>query len=211
NTVTGFTANVTVALGANPGSGTLSGNKTVPALAGVATFGDLSLDKAGTGYTLTAASTGLSAPTSAAFNISAATASKLVFTVEPTTTTAAAVITPAVQVTAQDPQGNTATAFTGNVTVALGANPGAGTLAGTATVAAVGGVASFPGLSVNKTGNGYTLTAAATGLPTGTSTPFNITPGVASQLVFNVQPSNTTAGTAITPAVQVTAQDAQGN
>src|SRR2546422_6768682 len=38
----------------------------------------------------------------------------------------------------------------------------------------------------------YTLTAAATGLPTGTSTPFNITPGVAAQLVFNVQPSNTT-------------------
>src|SRR5207247_10793887 len=86
-----------------------------------------------------------------------------------------------------------------------------GTLAGTATVAAVGGVASFPGLSVNKTGNGYTLTAAATGLPTGTSTPFNITPGVASQLVFNVEPSNTTAGAPLTPEVPVTAKDAQGN
>src|SRR5207247_10273043 len=83
NTVTGFTGNVTVALGANPGSGTLSGTKTVPAVAGVATFGDLSLDKAGTGYTLTAAFTGLSAPTSAAFNISAATANQLVFTLHP--------------------------------------------------------------------------------------------------------------------------------
>src|SRR5207302_498474 len=111
----------------------------------------------------------------------------------------------------QDPQGNTATAFTGNVTVALGANPGGGTLAGTATVAAVGGVASFPGLSVNKTGNGYTLTAAATGLPTGTSTPFNITPGAATQLVFTVQPSAVTAGAAITPPVQVTAEDGLGN
>src|SRR5206468_1603044 len=139
------------------------------------------------------------------------TASLLVFTVEPTTTIAAAAITPSVQVTAQDPQGNTATAFTGNVTVALGANPGSGVLTGTATVAAVGGVASFPGLSVNKTGNGYTLTAAATGLTPGTSAPFNITPGAAAQLVFTVQPSNTTAGAPITPAVQVTAQDAQGN
>src|SRR5438034_840669 len=211
NTVTGFTGNVTVALGANPGSGTLSGTKTVPAVAGVATFGDLSLDKAGTGYTLTAAATGLTTASSTAFNVTPGTASQLVFTVEPTATTAAAVITPAVQVTAQDPQGNTATVFTGNVTVALGANPGSGVLAGTATVAAVGGVASFAGLSVNKTGNGYTLTAAATGLTPGTSTPFNITPGAAAQLVFNVQPSNTTAGSPITPAVQVTAQDAQGN
>src|SRR5256886_13003881 len=38
---------------------------------------------------------------------------------------------------ATPPTAATATAFTGNVTVALGANPGGGTLAGTATVATV--------------------------------------------------------------------------
>src|SRR5438477_2432045 len=211
NTVTSFSGNVTVALGNNPGGGALSGTATVAAVSAPATSPAPGATHAATAYTLTAAAAGLTTATSTAFNVTPGTASQLVFTVEPTTSTAAAAITPSVQVTAQDPQGNTATAFTGNVTVALGANPGGGTLAGTATVAAVGGVASFPGLSVNKTGNGYTLTAAATGLPTGTSTPSNITPGVASQLVFNVQPSNTTAGTAITPAVQVTAQDAQGN
>src|SRR2546430_7420907 len=169
-TVPGFTANVTVALGANPGSGTLSGNKTVPAVAGVATFGDLSLDKAGAGYTLTAASTGLSAPTSAAFNISAATANKLVFTLQPSNVVAGAAITPAVQVTTQDNLGNTVTSFSGNVTVALGNNPGGGALSGTATVAAVSGVATFPGLGVNKAANGYTLTAAAPRLTTASST-----------------------------------------
>jgi len=71
NLVTGSTAPVTVAIGTNPASGTLSGTQTVNAVAGVATFGSLSIDKAGSGYTLTAGSTGLSSATSNAFNITA--------------------------------------------------------------------------------------------------------------------------------------------
>src|SRR5206468_12934485 len=42
------------------------------------------------------------------------------------------------------------------------------------------------------------------------SVTFNVTAGAATQLVFTVQPSNATAGLAITPAVRVTAQDALG-
>src|SRR5207244_8041222 len=101
--------------------------------------------------------------------------------------------------------------FTGNVTVALGANPGGGALSGTTTVTAVSGVATLASLSVNKVGTGYTLTAAATGLPTQPSGAFNVTPGAAAQLVFSVEPSNATAGATIAPAVQVTALDAHGN
>jgi len=93
--------------------------------------------------------------------------------------------------------------------VALGSNPNAGTLAGTLTHAAVAGVATFAGLNIDKVGTGYTLTA--TGPGSATSTAFNITVGAATQLVFSVQPSTTTAGAAITPAVQVTAQDGSGN
>src|SRR5439155_197643 len=137
-------------------------------------------------------------------------ASALAFTVEPGDATAGAVITPPVQVTAEDAQGNVATAFSGSVTVALGANSGGGTLGGTATVTAAGGVATFRGLSVNKVGSAYTLTAGAAGL-TQTSAAFNVTPGAATQLAFTVPPTTTIAGAAITPAVQVTAQDAQGN
>src|SRR5205807_1063690 len=140
----------------------------------------LSIDKAGTGYTLTA--TGAGSTTSAAFNITAGTATQLVFSVQPSTTTAGAAITPAVQVTAQDASGNTATGFTGNVTVAIGTNPGSGTLAGTATVAAIAGVATFANLSIDKTGTGYTLTA--TGAGSATSSAFNITAGTATQLAF---------------------------
>src|SRR2546427_11354981 len=44
-----------------------------------------------------------------------------------------------------------------------------------------------------------------------TSTAFDITPGTATQLAFTVQPSNAVAGTAISPAVRVTALDPAGN
>src|SRR5206468_3974604 len=178
------------ALGTNPGGGTLSGTATVAAVAGVATFSTLSIDKIGTGYTLTAAAGGLSTVSSAPFNIAAGAATHLVVSVQPSNATAGAPITPAVQVTALDGQGNTATGFTGNVTLALGANPGSGTLSGTTTVTAVAGVATFPGLSINKVGTGYTLTANSGSLSGTTSTPFSMTARTATQLSFSVQPSN---------------------
>src|SRR5205823_14685232 len=70
NTVTTATTSITLAIGTNPASGTLSGATTVAALHGVATFSALSLNAAGTGYTLTASATGLTGATSNAFNIS---------------------------------------------------------------------------------------------------------------------------------------------
>src|SRR5205823_1044534 len=187
NTATGFTGSITVAIGTNPSTGTLSGTKTMAAVAGVATFSGLSIDKAGTGYTLTA--TGAGSTTSAAFNITPATATALVFSVAPTNTRAEAPRTATDQITAQDGNGNTATGFTGNITVAIGTNPSSGTLSGTKTGAAVAGVATFPGLSIDKAGTGYTLTA--TGAGSTTSAAFNITPGTATALVFSVAPTNT--------------------
>src|SRR2546426_183707 len=201
-------------LGTNPSGGTLAGTTTVTAASGVATFGTLSVDKVGTGYTLAAAATGLTGATSGSFNVTVGAATQFVFTGQPTNTAAGTAITPAVQVTALDAGGNVATGFAGSVAVALGTNPSGGTLAGTTTGPAVSGVASFASLSINKVGTGYTLTAAAPFQPalTGaTSAPFDITPGQAAQLLFSVQPTSTTAGAVITPAVRVTARDAQGN
>src|SRR5439155_1657026 len=211
NVATGFAGSMSVTIGSNAGGGTLSGTTTAAAVAGVAAFPNLSINKVGTGYTLTAAASALTPVASAGFNITPGPAIGLGFTVQPGDATAGAVITPAVRVTAEDAQGNVATAFSGSVTVALGANPGGGTLAGTATVNAANGLATFSGLSINKAGSGYTLTAAATGLRTSTSAAFTITVGALVQLVFTVQPTNVVAGATIAPAVQVTAQDAQGN
>jgi hypothetical protein len=211
NTVTTATNSITVAIGTNPASGTLSGTTTVSAVNGVATFSNLSIDKVGNGYTLTAAAGGLTGATSAAFNITAGAASKLAFTVQPSNTSAGSSISPAVQVTVQDSSGNTVTTATNSITVGIGTNPSGGTLSGTTTVNAVNGVATFSNLSIDKPGNGYTLTASSTGLTGATSTAFNITAGAASKLAFTVQPSNTAAGSPISPAVQVTVQDSSGN
>src|SRR5690606_31857405 len=60
---------VTLELDNNPGNATLIGSRSVPTEAGVATFTDVKLDKAGTGYTLRATSGGLQPATSTAFNV----------------------------------------------------------------------------------------------------------------------------------------------
>jgi len=210
NTVTTFQGSITVAIGTNPGSGTLSGTKTVGAVSGVATFANLGIDKAGTGYTLTASAAALPPATSVAFDILAGDAA-LAFTVQPTTTPAGAAIAPAVEITARDAFGNTVTSFTGSVTVTIGTNPAAGTLSGTTTVSATAGVATFSDLSIDKMAAGYTLAASSAGVPGATSGPFSITAGPATQLAFSVQPTGTTAGSAISPAVRVQARDAGGN
>lgn len=58
---------VTLAIGANPTSGVLSGTTTVQAVHGVAYFRDLSIDRVGEGFTLLATSGLLPSATSAVF------------------------------------------------------------------------------------------------------------------------------------------------
>ncbi|SEU23456.1 Ig-like domain-containing protein [Stigmatella erecta] len=81
-----------------------------------------------------------------------------------------------VQVALTDAYGNSAGAPTQQVTVTL--SPGSGGLEGTATVAPVGGVATFTNLSIAQEGT-YTLTAQAQGLPDASSTSFTIVDDVA--------------------------------
>jgi hypothetical protein len=211
NTATDFNGNVTVALAANPTGDTLSGTKTVAAVAGVATFSDLSISKVGNGYTLVARVAGLADVTSTAFSIAPGEATKLVFTGQPTTTTAGANIR--VRVTAKDAFDNTAPGFNGNVTVAIGTNPAGGVLGGTKTFAAIAGVATFSTLDIDNVGQGYTLTASATGLFEGTSASFDIIPSTPTHLIFTVQRGEAgpaTAGATLSPALVVTARDSSG-
>ena len=77
NPVPSFTGTVTLAIGTNPGSSTLSGTTSVSAVAGVATFNAFSLNKVGTGYTVVASSAGYVSGTSAAFNIAAGPAANI--------------------------------------------------------------------------------------------------------------------------------------
>jgi hypothetical protein len=68
NPLTTFTGSITLAIGSGPG--TLSGTTTQSAVSGVATFGDLSINKIANAYTLTASpSGGVPDATSNAFNV----------------------------------------------------------------------------------------------------------------------------------------------
>src|SRR5207253_8278338 len=88
-------------------------------------------------------------------------------------------------VSIRDAGGNLVTLSSASVTMTITAGSGAGgaTLSGTTTVAAVSGVATFGGLSINKSGTNYTLTATASLLANQNSATFNVTVGPAAQLI----------------------------
>lgn len=173
---TSFNGSVTLAFGANPQSGVLSGTTSVAASGGYATFNGLSITKASTGYTLVATSGALST-TPAALTVVAATASVIAFTAQPTTTGAGTIISPAVVATASDQYGNVATGFTGTVTLQLGTNPPGAVFGGQLAKAAVAGVATFSDLTVSAAGTAFTITATIPG-SIATSNPFNVTGAV---------------------------------
>lgn len=208
NLVTTATDSVFVAIGNNPGTATLSGTRRAAAVNGVATFANLALNAAASGYTLAATGAGtLLSTISDAFDIFG-TAAKLGVIRQPVGTSAGAVLD-TIQVAIQDASGNTVANDTRNVTLTIGTNAGGGGLAGTTTVAAVGGVATFTGLSINAAGAGYTLNAAASGITGAVTNPFTITAvGAPSRLAFTTQPGNVASGA--TPNLAVTIQDANG-
>src|SRR5262249_26679771 len=191
-TLVSSNANVTRAIATTRAGGTLSGTTTVAAANGVATFGNLSIDKAGTGYTLAASSTGLTGATSSAFNILVGAATHLAFLQQPTNRSEERRVSTAVTVqllAADNNQGSS----TATATLAIGTTSAGGTLSGTSRVAAVNGVATFGNLSIDKAGTGYTLAASSTGLTGATSSAFNILVGAATHLAFLQQPTNTAA------------------
>jgi len=219
NTVTTDSRNITVAIGTNPAGGVLGGTLTQAAAAGIATFNNLTIDKAGTGYTLTASSLPvLTGATSGAFNITVGGAAKLAFTTQPGNGTGGSPFATQPVVTLEDAGGNPVIGTAQNVTLAIQTNAGpGGVLSGTTTVAVntTTGQATFAGLSIDKIGTGYTLTATGSTVSTSpgvvVSTAFNITIGAAAKLAFGQQPTNTAGGATIAPPVTVLVEDAGGN
>jgi hypothetical protein len=146
----------------------------------------------------------------------AGTPTKLTFATPPGGGPAWAAFATQPVVTVTDAAGNTATGSAASVTLAIGTNPSGGTLtcsgsgAGGLTVTAVGGVATFTGCSINKTGTGYTLVASSSGLTSATSSPFTVSPGQ-NGLVFVIQPGGGPAGTAFATQPTVQVQDPGGN
>ena len=142
---------------------------TINAVNGVAAFTGLTINTAGTGYTLTASSGTLTSAKSS-INVAPVTATQLVVTTPPGSVTANAPF--GLTVTAEDGSGNIATTYTGPVTLVLSGGTSGAKLGGTLTITAVNGVAAFTGLTINTAGTGYTLTASSSPL---TSAPVTVT------------------------------------
>jgi len=205
----------TITLSKATGTGALSGTLTgsIGVGANSVTISTPVYSKSDT-MTLTATASGgvtLTAVTSGNIVFSAGAATKLAFTTQPGNGTGGSALSTQPMVTVQDANGNTVTTDTSSVTLAIGTNPGGGTLSGTKTVAAVAGVATFSGLSIDKIGTGYSLGATDGALTSATSSAFNITLGAAVKLAFTTQPGGGTGGTAWTTQPVVTVQDAGGN
>jgi hypothetical protein len=176
-TVTNRTDAITLQIGTNPGGATLGGQVTRNAQNGVATFTDLTLDKTGDNYTLVASSPGLTNATSAGFNVSPEPVAQLAFSVQPTTTPAGASINPAVKVEIRDQQGAVLPGRTDQISIALQNNPGGGPLAGSLTVTAIAGVATFSNLTLQKSATGYTLAVSTPNASGATSGAFDVIAG----------------------------------
>lgn len=215
NTVATDTSTVTLSIGTNPGGGSLGGTFSRAAVAGVATFTDVSVSAAGSGYTLVAADGTLTSATSSTFNVSSAVGppAKLAFTTQPGGGANHATWAQQPAVTLQDANGNTVTGTAQTVTLTIGNNPASGSLGGTTSVAVdlATGVATFSDLSIDKVGAGYTLVASGGPLTTATSGGFNITAGAAAKLAFKTQPGGGTAASAWLVQPEVWLQDAYDN
>jgi Domain of unknown function (DUF4214) len=142
-----FTGSATLALASNPTGATLGGTLTIPLVTGFANFSQLTIDTVGSGYAFVVSGANLTTATSASFSV---TSKKLVVTTPPP-----ANYTPGIPfgltVAVEDSSGNVDTSFGGTVTVSLyGVGLASDILAGTLTVTAVHGVATFTDLTLNQ-------------------------------------------------------------
>jgi hypothetical protein len=202
NLVTTSAATITAALAS--GTGPLTGTLAVAAKAGVATFSNLLITKAGV-YTLKVAGAGLTAATSKSFTITPGAAVKMTLTNPPGRTVAGKAISPALVVSLFDQYGNLATTNTTSVVITA---IGVGKLTGTTTVAVKAGVAKLSNLLLDTAGK-YTLKIADGSLPALTTGSFTVNPAAAAKLVITAVPTTGKVGTALTPALKVSVEDAE--
>jgi streptogramin lyase len=174
NLITSFNGTVTIALATNPGGATLGGTLSVTASSGVATFSGLTLNKAASGYTLYASGGGYGWGVTSAITVSPAAATQLVITQQPPATVKVNTGF-GFQASIEDQYGNVVSAAANTVKVAFANNPTGAFLGGTLSVNASQGVATFSGLTINKTGNGYTVQVSSSGLTSATTSAINVT------------------------------------
>lgn len=202
-----FTGGVMLALDANPGDATLGGTTERTAVAGVARFADLSLERIGRGYSVRASGSGLATVVSDPFDVLPGDAATLTLA-------------------AGDGQADTIDATLGDPYVVRVTDPAAQPVAGVAIRWSVtgGGGGIIAQSETDATGHAQathvlgssvgpqTATASADGLA-GSPITFTATaqPGAPHRLAFVGQPSDAEAGEVIAPPVEVAVRDREGH
>jgi hypothetical protein len=174
NVVIGANTPVTISLGTNPTGAPLQGTATVTPVAGLATFADLRIDVAGTGYRLSAVTAGVDPVASTTFNVQPGAPVKLRYISSTPNPREGRVINPPVQVAVSDAFDNTVPVAGISVTIALGQNPVNATLSGTLIRGTTAGVATFNDLRISRDGQGFTLVANSPPLTPAETAPFNV-------------------------------------
>jgi hypothetical protein len=173
----------------------------------VATFTNLTLaGTAGTNYTLTFASSGLTGAVSNNVTVTVGAATKGVLTTQPSSAVDGVALTGAPVVQLQDSGGNNVSSS--GVSVVATIASGSGTLSGTTTVlTSASGAATFSNLVITGTVGSYTLTFTPTSLTAATSSAFTLTVGAATKIAANggdAQVAQPSTAVAVNPSVLVT-------
>jgi hypothetical protein len=174
NAATSYAGAVTLSIvsGTGTSGATLSGCAGT-LRGGVTTFAGCKIDKVGSGYVLRATDRTFTVDT-AAFNVTAGAAARLLFTTQPAGAVAGTAFTTQPAITAYDAGGNVATGYLGTITLSIVS--GTGTQG--AQIAACGstrtnGVTTFSGCKINRSGTGYVL-RGSDGTLSVDSNPFNV-------------------------------------
>src|SRR5438477_465365 len=209
NTITtGADSTLSVTFAKTTGTGSVTGVGSVNAVAGVANI------------TITGATAGSVTIGASGGSLAAGTGNPITFTVVANTTVDhfafATISSPQtagtpfnITITAQDAGDNTVTGYSGNGFKVKLTSTGNLVGAPVTTPAFTNGVLTNDSVTITNAGN-FTITATDSPA-TGMSNSFQVNAGAASKLAFLQQPTATSAGQTITPAVTVHIQDANSN
>ena len=214
NPVTTDNSTVTLSITSGTGaSGAVLSGCVGNEFSGSVTFSGCSINLIGSNYTLTASDGALPTTASNTFNITSGPASKVIFTQNPSSSTAAGVpFSTQPQVTVEDSSGNAVVTDSSTVTLSIKSGTGtSGAVLSGCSGSEVSGVVTFTGCAINLAGANYQLIASDGALSPDTSSAFNITQPPATQLVFTTSPTGGITNTAFAVQPVVTVEDASGN
>ncbi|NPC48875.1 hypothetical protein HPC50_17590 [Corallococcus exiguus] len=205
--VTDSTAEVTLSLGSG-GIVFPEGQMKVAAVNGVATFPDVVLKRAGGGYHFIASAEGFAPVASTVFTVSPGAV--VAVGLDRFLDNATVGVAEALEVTLADEYANTATNYTGTVT--LTSTDAAATMPAAHTfTTADAGKFKFEGITFRTAGLQFLMLKDSAGAFSSTLPRVNVSAAAASKLVFTQQPTSRVSTRASVGTVKVAVQDAFGN